>query len=281
MKKSLIIGASGTVGSGIVRALRERGEAVRAVSHRAPGASADGTEWVQANLVTGVGVNEAFAGVDRAFLLSPPGHADQQILLSPLVREARRQGLRKVVLMTAMGVDAAEGSPFHRAERELAASGLEYHIVRPNWFLQNFHTFWLSGIRAQGKILLPAGQSKVSFIDARDVSDVAAQLLSADGISQRTFDLTGPAALSHADIAQLLTKATGRAISYEEISPADFRAGLVGAGLGADYADFLNAIFGPLREGYAARVTGEVRAVTGHAPRTAQAYAVEHRAAWL
>src|SRR6185503_14578197 len=103
--------------------------------------------------------------------------ADQYKVLSPLIQEAKRQGLEKVVLMTAMGANAVETAPFRRAEIELEKSGLTYNIVRPNWFFQNFNTFWIQGILNYGKILVPGGNAKTSFIDARDISAVVAKLL--------------------------------------------------------------------------------------------------------
>src|SRR5687768_2249395 len=103
MKRSiLVVGASGTVGSLIVAQLVKEGHRVRATSSKVS-ATKDGVEKVQVNLHTGEGVRAAFEGIDRAFLLSPSGNADQYGILSPLIQEAKRRGLEKVVLMTAMG----------------------------------------------------------------------------------------------------------------------------------------------------------------------------------
>ena len=83
-------------------------------------------------------------------------------------------GVRKLVLMTAMGANADEAAPLRKAEVHLIQSGLAYNIIRPNWFMQNFNTFWLHGILNGGTIALPVGQAKGSFIDARDIAAVAA-----------------------------------------------------------------------------------------------------------
>jgi uncharacterized protein YbjT (DUF2867 family) len=279
-QKILVVGASGLVGSEIVKLLQKNNHQVRATTSKTPTASA-GVEQVHLNVVTGEGIKEAFKGVDRAFLLSPPGFADQYQTLAPLIQEAKRQGLRKVVLMTAMGANAVETAPFRRAEIELEQSGLAYNIIRPNWFLQNFNTFWIQGIRKQGKILLPAGTANVSFIDARDIAAVAAELLVNDSFNNRDFDLTGPQAVNHADIARAISGVTGKSIEYKEISPDALKSGLVAAGLPFAYVDFLILIFGFLREGYSARVTDSLKEILGRDPSPLSRYVNDYKPHWL
>lgn len=272
----LIVGASGKVGSELARLLKSEGLNVRTATSRVP------TEpgQVRLNLATGEGLREAFEGVDKAFLLAPPGYADQHALLSPLIQEAKRRGLKKTVLMTAMGANAVETSPFRRAEIELEKSGLAYNIIRPNWFLQNFNTFWIDGILKSGEILVPAGTAKTSFIDARDISAVAAKLLTGN-FPSGDLDLTGPEALTHDDVAAAISAVTGKKISYRDIPPAEFKRTFLDLGVPAVYVDFLVTIFGFLREGYNARTTTAIRDILGREPRNLSDYVGDFKAAWL
>ena len=280
MATYLVFGASGTIGSQIVRDLTAQGHNVRATTSRPDAAGKRGNvETVVANVVTGEGVAAAFKGVDGAFLLAPPGYPDQQRLLSPLVKEAKQAKLGKVVLMTALGANAAD-TPFRRVEEELAASGVPYNVIRPNWFMQNFQTFWVHGINAEGKIALPAGSAKTSFIDTRDIAAVAARLLTTHDQDNQAFDLTGPESLTHEDVARILSKETGRTIGYQDIEPEVLRKGLVGAGVPADYADFILVILGFLKQGYNERTTDAVQRLTGREPRSFARYAKDSRAAW-
>ena len=277
MTTTLVIGANGTVGSALVPLLERAGHTVRRASSR----SALEPGQVHLNLVTGTGMAQAFDGVDRAFLLSPPGFTHQDQLLKPLIDAARARPLQKVVLMTAMGANADPNAPLRKAELHLEQSGLPYNIIRPTWFMQNFNTYWLQGILEQSKILLPAGTAKGAFIDARDIAAVAAALLARDEFNGRDFDLTGGALLNHDDVAAILSRETGRAIAYEEITPDAMRSRLLAAGLPRDYAEFMLVILGYFKAGYAAQTTDAVPTILGRAPITFEQYAKDHRRAWL
>lgn len=273
----LVVGASGSVGSEVVHLLKAQGHNVKAATSKIPQAK----EQVQIDLVTGVGIKEAFDGVDRAFFMSPPGYADQHKILSPLIQEAKRRSLKKIVLMTAMGANAVETSPFRKAEIELEKSGLHYNIVRPNWFMQNFHTFWIQGIREQRKILLPVGQAQVSFIDARDIAEVIAKLLLDSKLSNKAFDITGPEALDHHEVANMISLATNKEIIYQEIEPQVLKDNLLKVGFPSDYVEFLLMILDFLRKGYNAQITNGVEEVLGRKPRTMKQYTEDFKNMWI
>jgi uncharacterized protein YbjT (DUF2867 family) len=277
MSKTLVIGANGTVGSELIRLLGAQGHQVLSATSR----PVSGPHQVHLDLVTGSGLKDAFAQVERAFLLSPPGHVNQHELLKPAIDQAAASGVRKVVLMTAMGANADEAAPMRKAEVHLQNSGVVYNIIRPNWFMQNFHTYWVRGILDQGKILLPVGQAKGSFIDARDIAAVAAELLTASGHDGKDFDLTGAEALDHDQVATILSRETGRAITFQDMGPEAMLASLISAGLPTSYAEFLVMILGYFKAGYAERVTDSVRMITGKPPRGFAQYAADHRSAWL
>ena len=274
----LVIGANGTVGSELTQLLKKDGYRVRSTTSKTV---TNSEELVHVNLATGQGIKAAFENVDRAFFLSPAGYADQYAVLSPLIQEAKRQGLKKVVLMTAMGVNMNEASPLRRAELELEKSGLNYNIIRPNWFLQNFNTFWIQDINLKNKIRLPAGDAKTSFIDARDIAATAAKLLTCEKFNQQAFDLTGPEAIDHAYVASVLSKVSSRAIAYNDITPQELKPDLLKMGLSMDYAEMLLSILGFLKAGYNSGVTSSVQDITGLAPRSVSQYAQEYKNNWM
>ena len=277
MSKTLVIGASGTVGSALVPLLAARGQDVVSATSR----PVTGRGEVHLNLLTGEGLADAFEGVSAAYLLSPPGHVNQDELLGRLIEEARVRRIGKVVLMSAMGANADPNGPLCKAELQLKESGLAWNVIRPNWFMQNFNTYWLQGIQQHSAILLPAGTAKGSFIDARDIAAVAAELLLTSTHEGREFDLTGAEALDHDQAAAILSSVTGRTIGYRQITPEEMLEGLLSAGLPRPYAEFLNLIIGYFKAGHAERTTEAVMQITGRAPGAFAEYARDYRSAWV
>nr|MCU0619700.1 NAD(P)H-binding protein [Gemmatimonadaceae bacterium] len=240
------------------------GHTVRRATSRTPSEA----DQVHLDLVTGAGLDAALAGVDGVFLLSPPGHVNQDALLVPVIDAAVRHGVRRAVLMTAMGVDADPTAPLRRAELHLEASGLAWNVIRPNWFMQNFHSYWLHGIRTAGEIVLPTDDAQGSFIDARDIAAVAHVLLTTDRHANAAFDLTGGESLDHHAVAAILTEVLGHPITYRAVTADAMRPGLLAAGLPPAYVESLLTILEFFRLGYAARVTDAVATITGRPPRT-------------
>jgi uncharacterized protein YbjT (DUF2867 family) len=275
MPTTLVIGATGHIGGELSYLLKAAGHSVREATRtpRTP-------DLVALDLVTGAGLATAFEGVQSAFIMSPPGHAQMHTLLNPAIDAARQAGVQHVVLLSAMGANADSSAPLRQAELHLEQSGLDWNTLRPNWFMQNFHTFWLPGIKATGNILLPVGQAKGSFIDARDIAAVAAALLTGTALRNQGFDLTGPEAMDHDAVAHTLSDAAGRTIGYQDIPPEAMRSALLDAGLAADYIDFMLLILGYFKAGYSERITDTVQKITGHAPRSLAQYAAEHREFW-
>ncbi|MGE0632968.1 MAG: NmrA family NAD(P)-binding protein [Pseudobdellovibrionaceae bacterium] len=280
MKKSvLIVGASGTVGSNLVQILKAQGHQITATTSKEASQKQDGVWQVRVNLATGEGLKNAFDGIQRVFILSPAGYADQYAMMSPLIQEAKRRGVEKVVLMTAMGANAVDTAPMRRAEIELEKSGLNYNIIRPNWFLQNFNSFWLHGV-LQGQLALPAGNAKTSFVDTRDVSEVVAKLLIEDKFNNQDLDLTGAESVTHEEVADMISSVTGKKVVYSDLDPAILKKTLLSFGLKEDYVDFMLLIFGFLKEGYNARLTDSVEKVLGRKPRTLREYTIDYKNSW-
>jgi uncharacterized protein YbjT (DUF2867 family) len=275
MSTYLVVGANGTVGQELARVLEGAGHTVRRGSSRP-----DAVGTVHLDLVRGEGIEDALRGVDGAFVMAPAGYTNQDVLLDPVFAIAARLGVPKVILMSAMGADAGDETPLRKAELLLERSGVTWNVIRPNWFMQNFHTYWLQGIVSQGAILLPVGDAKTSFIDARDIADVAAALLQRGDFNNRAFDLTGDESLTHAEVAVLLSEALGRPIRFEDVTPDTLRPMLLAAGLPSDYAEFLLVILSYLKAGYAERITDAVPSILGRAPRGFAEYARDYREAY-
>ena len=273
--KILVIGATGNVGRPLVKALLARGEAVKAASRN--GKPLDGAEGVVFDVADPMTFPKAFEDVDRAFVMLPSGYTEAKALLLPVIEAAATRGV-KVVLQSVLGVDADDSIPYRQAEIALETSGVRWVVLRPNWFTDNFVNYWKPGIDAAGVIAVPAADGKSSFIDARDIADSAAAALTTDRFDGKAFNLTGPEALGYAEAAALISEAIGKPVAYQAVDDDTFVGILVGGGVPEVYARFLASIFYPVREGWTAVVTDDVRTLTGHPARQVADWVKENAA---
>jgi uncharacterized protein YbjT (DUF2867 family) len=271
--KILVLGATGHIGRPLVGALMARGEAVKAASRN--GKPVDGAEGVVFDVVDPKTFPTAFEGVNRAFVMLPGGYTEAKALLLPVIEAAATRGV-KVVLLSVFGVDADDSIPYRQAEIALEKSGVRWVVLRPNWFTDNFINYWKPGIDAAGVIAVPAADGKSSFIDARDIADSAAAALTTDHFDGKAFNLTGPEALGYAEAAALISDAMGKPVAYQAVDDDSFVGNLVGAGVPEVYARFLASIFYPVREGWTAAITDDVRTLTGHPARSVAAWVKEN-----
>lgn len=273
-KQVLVIGANGTIGQHTVAYLVAQGVAVKAASRS--GKAPTGAEGVVFDYTEPTDFDAFFANVSSVYVMVPAGYLNVQELLTPIITEAAKRKV-KVVLQTAIGVDADESIPYRQVELALERSGTPYVILRPNWFADNFHTYWLHGVQT-GTIAVPAGEGKSSFIDVRDIAASAAAALTHDQFNGQAFNLTGPEALSYSEAVAVLSQALGRRINYQALDDASFVSGLVAAGVPEDYAKFLAFLFYPVRENWTAGVTTAVKTLTGQEPRSLATYVEDNLA---
>jgi uncharacterized protein YbjT (DUF2867 family) len=275
-KSVLVVGATGNVGAGLVKELLRGGHKVVAAT-RSPEKyhGSERSRAVRFDFREPKTYSAALEGVDRMFLMAPPGSAADQLMSRFLDRAM--PGVKRVVIMTAEGVENDENIPLRKLERMLERAGTDWTFLRPNWFMQNFGTGWLPGIKATGAIAVPAANARSAFVDTRDISASAAACLFDDRRVHKAYTLTGPAALTYAEAAEILAHETGRKIAYKPIEEDEFRAGLLKAGMEKDYANVMVALFQSVRAGNSAQVTGDVEDLTGKKPRTLTEYARDHK----
>jgi len=152
------------------------------------------------------------------------------------VQAAKAAGIRKIVRMSAQsaGPDAAiELGRWHYAvEKAVEDSGIAFTILRPANFMQNYLTFGTPDtIKGQSVFYAPMGDARISVIDTRDISAVAARVLVETGHEGKHYDLTGGESLSNHEIAEIISKALGRKITYVNIPPSTATEAMAGSGM--------------------------------------------------
>jgi uncharacterized protein YbjT (DUF2867 family) len=269
----LVTGATGNVGSAVVRELSARGEPVRAFA-RDPAAAAarlgNDVDLAVGDFADHDSVRRALDGVDRLFLSSgdgPPKVGHERAVIDA----AADAGVQLIVKASASGADPASPLPglaFNgRVEEHLRRSGVSAVNLRSAFYMTNLLNA-AEQVRATGTLFAPAGSGAIAMIDPRDIGAVGAAVLTGDGHAGRCYTLTGPEAITYRDVARALTAATGRRVAYVDVPPQAAREGLAQAGMPDWLIEQLDGAFERIRRGAFAQTTDTVRVLTGREGRT-------------
>lgn len=280
---NVVTGATGLAGSEIVRALLERGQPVRAFVRDADKARSlfgNAVELSVGDFGDPHAVRAALADAER-IVLSGPDDPRRVAWESEAIDAAAAAGVRRVVKVSSLV--AERGSPvafwdWHaRIEQHLRASGVPAVMLRCAPYMTNVLAA-AESVARDGVLPAPAGTARIAMIDPRDVGAAAAAALLDSGHDGRTHVVTGPAAITYAELAADLAAATGRPVRYVAVSDADARQAMLRQGLPDAVAAQVVAVFAMLRRGMAKRVTSTVEALTGRPPYSFRAFAHDHAA---
>ncbi len=279
----LLTGATGTTGRATVALLRRTRHPFRIMARdvaRARRQLGDGLDYVTGDFTEPRTLDAAFDGIESLSLLCAFSEAMVTLELNA-VEAARRAGVRRIVKMSAIGASPSAPTTIRRwhgeIERRIDESGISRTHLWPNAFMQNFARF-APAIREGGVFLAPLGDAKVSLVDVADVAAVTVAALTEDGHEGRTYEITGPAAVSYAECAAVLSEVLGRPVRYRSVDDAAARRALTDAGIGARAARALVEIDGLFRQGFGAPVTDVVERLTGRPARDFRSFARENAA---
>lgn len=283
MEKILVVGATGNVGSLIVKELVEKGYKVKAAVRdydKAKRVLGEEIELVKFSFEDSSTFKTALEDVSHVFLIAPPMSPNSDEVVGPFISAAKELGVKHITAMTAMGVDASDEIPYRKVELQIIAAGFSYSILRPNWFNQNFHTIYLDQIKNQGGIFLPVSDAKTSFIDVRDIAAVAVQTLIDPKHSTQEYTLTGSEAIDHTKAMKIISDEAGKEYNYTAISDEDFKNAMAEIGLPDNMTDFMLNIYGMVKAGYTEAVSNDVEKVLSRAPISFAQYAKDFADSW-
>ena len=277
----LVTGATGIAGSEVVHALRQRGAPVRAFVRDpdvARGRFGEDVQLAQGDFADQASVQAALADVDRVFLsgADDPRRVGWE---TELIDAASAAGVRQIVKLS--GIGSARDSPvppwfWHgQIEQHLLQSRMPAVVLRANFFMSNLLASAEQIARA-GQLAAPAANARIAMIDPRDFGAAAAAVLTEEGHDGRTYVLTGPTAITFADVARELSTVTGREVEYLGLPDKTAQQGLIASGAPAPVAEIVISIFGALRKGSGERVTDDVQALTGSPPTDIATFTRRH-----
>ena len=282
MKRVLVTGATGKIGSQLIPRLAAYDDlAVRAFVRNAEKAqplTTAGAELVLGTLEDTQAVSAAVDEIDTLVLITAanPNAAYQA---SAVIAAAKEAGVRKVVRLSVF--KAAVDGPtavtrLHgHTDSEILLSGLTYIILRPPFFMQNLFFMAAPNIVIEGKLYFGIGNGKLSMIDTRDIVDCIEQTIVSDTCDNQILTLTGPESISFHEIANRLTNVLGRRVQYIPMPPEAVEQSIRQMGMGEWYARVMRDLCKAYSENWGNVTTDEVARISGHSPRSFEAFARE------
>jgi uncharacterized protein YbjT (DUF2867 family) len=285
----LVTGATGLSGSAIVREFSRRGTPVRALIRSRTKASAlgldrlAGVELVDGDMLRPPTLGTAFDGVNRVLMISAARErmVDTQ---SAFIEAARQAGVRHIVKFSGaesgVGFEAEKfrGTRDHEEiERQLEKSGLAWTHLRPSQFMQ-MYLREPPTVAAMDALVRPMEDARLSPVDIEDIAKVAYALLRDNGHEGKSYDMTGPEALTMSEIAERISSATGNPVPYVKVTPDEYRRILAEAGVPPVFADLLDEIYVERRRWTDSRVHLDTHRLFGVHPTTFADFAARHAA---
>lgn len=229
----LLTGVTGKTGAETARQLLNKGARLRAlVRDRAKAAEleAAGAELVVGDIADAATVRRVLQGVEKAFLLLPNGQRQRELEMQ-FTDLAVAAGVRHLVKMSSMEAVAHARTPIPQAhwavEEHIRATGLDWTMVKPNFFMQNLLTS-ANSIRQQRRFSLPMGEGTTGMADVRDIGAVCAEVLTGRGHAGKSYEITGPEVLTFRDVAERFSEVLGAKVEYVPMPIEQFRERMKG-----------------------------------------------------
>jgi len=282
--KILITGSTGNVGFEVVKSALKLGLNI-AVGIR---------EKKDANKFTGLEVETrivdfekpetfplALDGVSQIFLLRPPALSNVKKYLFPFLALAKQNGVQQIVLLSLLGAEKNPITPHRKIEKEILRLHISYTFLRPSFFMQNLSTTHRAEIKDEQAIYVPAGKGKTSFVDIRDITEVAALSFTCDQYLNKAYSLTGGEALNYYEVANTFSKVLGRKIVYKNPSLVSFYFRLKHQGFPFGQRMIMSVIYSTAKLGLAGRVTTDVYNLLKRKPTTLEQFVRDNKNIWL
>ena len=228
-----LTGVTGKIGGETARELIAKGARLRALVRdeaKAADLKAAGVELVVGDMADPEAVKTGMEGAEKAFLLLPNGE-QQEANEKQFTDLAVATGIKQLVKMSSMEAVADAKTPIPQAhwavEEYIRASGLNWTMVKPNFFMQNLLAS-APTIKAQRKFFLPMGEGTTGMADARDIGAVCAEVLTGEGHAGQSYEITGPEVLSFYDVADRFSEVLGEKVEYVPLPMEQFREKMTG-----------------------------------------------------
>ncbi|GAB1454385.1 SDR family oxidoreductase [Draconibacterium sp.] len=229
-KNILITGASGNIGTEIIRGLKEINSPHKIFTgdfniekSKKILSGHENLQFRRLDFTNPSTFDKALENIDIVFLLRPPQLADVPKYFAPFTAAMKQNGISKIVFLSVQGVENQRFIPHHKLEKLIVDNGFEYAFLRPGYFMQNLATTLVQEIRSENKIFIPSGNLKFNWVDARDIGMVGAHIMNEfEKFKNKPYEITGPEFVGFEKVAQILSRVLGKTIQYESPSLMKF-----------------------------------------------------------
>jgi uncharacterized protein YbjT (DUF2867 family) len=279
--KVLVAGANGINGRALLSQLSQNGISARAMvrkRRRALDLESNTTEIIEGNLAKPESLKAAFKNVEKAFIVTPI-QQDSTQLFNNFYETAKNAGVQHVIKLSGMGAAPDSKSTILRQHNQsdelLIQSGLNFTIIQPNSFFQNF--LWQKkSIQLKSRFSVPLGSAKQSFVDVRDIAAATINIISDKKHLNKVYQLTGSESLSCYDIAEQLSELLGREIKYKPGSINRSKQEILASGAPEWNANSISEIYEEFSSGSYSHTTDQLKNIIGREPYHFYEFAKDH-----
>lgn len=285
MGKVMVTGALGNVGGFIAKYLIENQQEVVAADINLKAMEetyGDKATLALFDFTDSSTFDTALTDVDRVFIMRPP-HLGKPEDLKPFVEALKKQGnIKLVTFLSLIGVENNPVPPHHKIEKYIEQAGLPYCHIRPSFFMQNVSGVHAFEIKHFDRIVIPVKNALTSFIDAEDIGEITAKVLTEPEKHQNHgYSITGPEAIDYNEAAKILSEELNRTITYANPSPRIAKKYWIEIrGLDKDYSSVMGMLYLMTRMGTAKKVTTVFEDVMGKKPQNFREFVRKNLAAW-
>jgi uncharacterized protein YbjT (DUF2867 family) len=285
MGQVMVTGALGNVGGYVAKYLIQNGQEV-VVADINPNALEERygikAKHVNFDFTDANTFPAALQEVDRVFIMRPP-HLGKPEDLRPFIEALKAKGgIRLVSFLSLIGVENNPVPPHYRIEKYIEGADLPYCHIRPSFFMQNISGIHAFEIKHFNRIVVPVKNALTSFIDAEDIGEITARVLSEpEKHRNRGYAITGPEAIDYYMAAKILSEELGRTITYANPSPRLAKKYWIQVrGLDREYSAVMGMLYRMTRLGAAKKVTNTFEEVIGKKPQTFRQFVKKNLSAW-
>ena len=286
MEKIIVLGSTGNIGNAVLHHLEKRNVEVYAGVRSETDfnkVESIGARPIIVNFADQDSLNKALAGMQRAFLVTPLMQ-NPEAVTQMVINAYNENGLKHLVRSTASGADSNGQIQMARwagaSEDLIKDSGINYTILRPTSFLQNFINYHSHTIIEHSGFYAPVGDAKYAMLDINDLGEIAAMALTCEDHFGKTYELTGMA-YNNEEIANTLSEIIGKKVSYIDVPEEKARESMLSNQMPEWMVNAMMELNYIIKQGWAAGYSEDFKNLTDKEYTSAKSFFENNKEAFL